>query len=107
MYGQYLAGVLQSTYGRSMLSSIQTGAMHPHLNCGAVKFVPIPVPSLEEQRGIIDYLIGTNARFDELISEATEGIALLRERRSALVSAIVTGKIDVRGLVVQQEAVAA
>jgi len=81
--------------------------MHPHLNCGEVKFVPIPVPSLEEQREITHHLIGANTRFDELISEATRGIFLLEERRSALISAAVTGKIDVRGLVPQSEAVAA
>jgi hypothetical protein len=43
------------------------------------------------------------ARIGTLTIEARHGIALLRERRAALISAAVTGKIDVRGLV-QQEA---
>ena len=38
------------------------------------------------------------AKFDELGREAETAIALLQERRSALISAAVTGKIDVRGL---------
>lgn len=37
-------------------------------------------------------------RFDTLTAEALRAIALLQERRSALISAAVTGKIDVRGL---------
>ncbi len=37
--------------------------------------------------------------FDSLISEAQKGILLLQERREALISAAVTGEIDVRGLV--------
>ena len=90
-----------------MLSSIQTGAMHPHLNCGEVKFVPIPVPPIEEQREIVDYLNNSNIRFGDLIAAATEAIVLLEERRSALISAAVTGKIDVRDLAPQREAVVA
>jgi len=44
---------------------------------------------------------------DFLMSEAEQGIDLLQQRRAALISAAVTGKIDVRGLVLQPEAVAA
>jgi type I restriction enzyme S subunit len=43
-------------------------------------------------------------RFDELVSEATRAIELLQERRTALISAAVTGKIDVRGLGVTEAA---
>jgi len=43
------------------------------------------------------WLLQTIPRFDTLLSEAENGIALLNERRSALISAAVTGKIDVRG----------
>jgi type I restriction enzyme S subunit len=38
----------------------------------------------------------TSARFDSLIDEADRAVALLQERRTALISAAVTGKIDVR-----------
>ena len=39
------------------------------------------------------------AKFDTLTAEAQRGISLLKERRTALISAAVTGKIDVRGMV--------
>ena len=72
--------------------------MHPHLNCGEVKFVEIPLPSLKGQAEIISFLDTETTSLDALTAEATRGIALLKERRSALISAAVTGKIDVRHL---------
>ena len=97
--GTFLSAVLQSTYGQAKLSSIQTGAMHPHLNCGEVKFVEIPLPPLAEQAEIVSYIRDAANRFDALTAEAARGIELLQERRTALISAAVTGQIDVRGLV--------
>jgi type I restriction enzyme, S subunit len=96
--GAFLSAVLQSTYGQERLTSIQTGAMHPHLNCGEVKFVETPLPPLAEQFEIVAYIREAAYRFDALIAEAQRAIDLLQERRSALISAAVTGKIDVRGL---------
>ena len=101
--GAFLSAVLQSAYGQEKLASIRTGAMHPHLNCGEVKYVEIPLPPLIEQAEIVAHIRDTAARFDALIAEAGIAIALLQERRSALISAAVTGQIDVRGLA-QQEA---
>lgn len=96
MYGEFLAALLQSTYGRETLSSIQTGAMHPHLNCGEVKFITLPVPPIQEQTAIVRSLSSNVNQYDSLTKEAIRAIELLKERRSALISAAVTGKIDVR-----------
>ena len=57
----------------------------------------VAVPPVSEQNQIAEYLDTAVNRFDELIGEGDNGIALLQERRSALISAAVTGKIDVRG----------
>jgi type I restriction enzyme, S subunit len=59
----------------------------------------VPLPSTEEQARIAAFLGEEMSGFDELIGESERAIALLRERRSALISAAVTGKIDVRGFV--------
>jgi len=56
----------------------------------------VPLPTLLEQQEIIKFLNNENALLDALTVEAERGIALLKERRSALISAAVTGKIDVR-----------
>jgi type I restriction enzyme S subunit len=72
-----------------------------------LKALPVAIPPLIEQHAIVEYLDGATAKLDELVAEAESAMRLLGERRSALISAAVTGKIDVRGLVPQPEAVAA
>jgi type I restriction enzyme S subunit len=57
----------------------------------------IPLPPLAEQRAIATYLAGELERSDALVEEVDHAVALLQERRTALISAAVTGKIDVRG----------
>lgn len=94
--GEWLSWVLNTNYGRQSLLSIQTGALHPHLNCGNVKDLYIPVPPVAEQEDICKFVEGSLGCFDSLISESESAGLLLRERRSALISAAVTGKIDVR-----------
>jgi type I restriction enzyme, S subunit len=96
--GEWLSWCLNSDYGFHTLLSIQTGALHPHLNCGNVKGVMIPVPPLQEQRLIASHIARQLEELDALIGEAAKSIDLLRERRAALISAAVTGKIDVRSL---------
>ncbi|MFV3382510.1 restriction endonuclease subunit S [Pseudomonas sp. NY15354] len=94
--GVFLGQVLQSHFGQSVLYSIRTGGMHPHLNCGEVKFVKIPVPPLTEQEEISNFVKAFSEKAENLIIEAGATMDLLQERRSALISAAVTGKIDVR-----------
>lgn len=57
----------------------------------------VPVPSKEEQDAIVRHLNDLNAQAESLSTQAAAYAGLLRERRSALISAAVTGKIDVRG----------
>jgi type I restriction enzyme S subunit len=59
----------------------------------------LPVPPVNDQKAIMSIVNAENARSDALWSETDQAIALLKERRAALISAAVTGKIDVRGLV--------
>ena len=102
--GDWLAWVLNSHYGFHSLLSIQTGALHPHLNCGNVRDISVPVPPIEEQVAIVRNILLRVSEIDGLAQEARRAVELLRERRSALISAAVTGQIDVRGLVEQEAA---
>lgn len=61
--------------------------------------VPLPVVPIDEQMAIAEYLTAVTGKLDPLVVEAEAAIALLQERRAALISAAVTGKIDVRGFV--------
>jgi type I restriction enzyme S subunit len=102
--GQFLSTALLSDCGQQKLESIQTGGMHPHLNCGNIKYVDIPVPPVDEQEAIIEFIAIRTESFESLASDAMVAIGLLQERRSALISDAVTGQIDVRGLVPEASA---
>ena len=60
--------------------------------------ITIAIPPRGEQAAIIECLNTETAKLDILTAEAERAIDLLQERRTALISAAVTGKIDVRGL---------
>ncbi len=83
------------------------GTAQVNISVPILKALPVAIPPLAEQHAIAEYLDGATARLDELVAEAEAAIKLLGERRSALISAAVTGKIDVRSLLPQPEAIAA
>lgn len=56
----------------------------------------IAVPPLEEQERIADHLDAEDRKLQNLLRTAQLAVALLEERRTALISAVVTGQIDVR-----------
>ncbi len=64
-----------------------------------LKQLPVLVPTLQEQQEIATYLDDKTKKIDKLIKKAIKSIKLLKEKRTALISAAVTGKIDVRELV--------
>jgi type I restriction enzyme S subunit len=75
-----------------------------NLNLEFVQRIGIVVPPIDEQRAIADFVEREMARLDALTAEATHAIDLLKERRTALISAAVTGKIDVRGVATEEAA---
>ncbi|MBI0067453.1 MULTISPECIES: restriction endonuclease subunit S [unclassified Snodgrassella] len=58
--------------------------------------IPLPIVSIQEQREIGLFLESEITKINQLINKAIQSIELLKERRTALISAAVTGKIDVR-----------
>ena len=54
------------------------------------------VPPIEEQKEIEKFCVIQKEKYDQLISNSSAAIMLMQERRTALISAAVTGKIDVR-----------
>jgi type I restriction enzyme S subunit len=68
----------------------------PQINNKHIVPERFPIPPLEEQSLIVFFLDQETAKFDTLTTEAHRAIALLQERRTALISAAVTGQIDVR-----------
>ena len=68
----------------------------PGIYMGDVTAIPISVPPLDEQLRIVASLERETAKIDDVIAETERFIELSRERRSALITAAVTGQIDVR-----------
>jgi type I restriction enzyme S subunit len=64
-----------------------------------VRAIVLPLPPLSEQAGIVAYLDEQTAKIDSLIAETEKFLEVARERRSALITAAVTGQIDVREMV--------
>jgi type I restriction enzyme S subunit len=64
----------------------------------------IAVPTPTEQQAIGHFLREETAKIDALIEKSKKAIDLLQERRSALISAAVTGKIDVRNYTPKEDA---
>lgn len=91
---EYLYFVLQAMkpeYRRLMM-----GSTHQTIYMPDIAELEMPLPPMEEQREIVEYLLARRAEIDATQDKARELIALLQERRSAVITAAVTGQIDVR-----------
>jgi type I restriction enzyme S subunit len=75
-----------------------------NLNTDTIGSIRIALPPDHEIAEILGFIANKTQKITLLQSNAERGIELLKERRSALISAAVTGKIDVRGLVEPKEA---
>jgi type I restriction enzyme S subunit len=78
------------------LERLDNGAANPTLNRNYVHPLRIAFPSLKEQRAIAGYLDRETAKIDRMVAKVDEAIERLQEYRTALITAAVTGKIDVR-----------
>ncbi|WP_192036168.1 restriction endonuclease subunit S [Halomonas sp. YLGW01] len=91
-----LWSILSEPFSRLTVLESERVAM-PKINRESLNEIFMAVPPVEEQARISGHISQEAQRLDQLTSIATEAIELLSERRSALISAAVTGKIDVRG----------
>lgn len=92
----YLLRVLEAAYLHLRTESESAGSTKGAITCEQLGNLRIPVPALPEQLAIASFLDRETAKLDDLKSNSERGIALLKERRSALIAAAVTGQIDVR-----------
>lgn len=94
---QYLACFLSSTQARAQIESSARGSSGtmPKISHDQIRAWRIPLPPLTEQQEIVEFVQSECARIDKVSLTASSAIGVLRERRSALISAAVTGKIDV------------
>ena len=92
---------VQATFLSSVLNCVDyaafiDGATRDKLTQGDMNGIPVQVPPLSEQYAIASYLGRETAKLDALIRRVRKAIKLLEELRSTLISAAITGTIDVR-----------
>lgn len=99
MHSRYLMWQLNSlsTYRQGQMDTV--GATSPHVNVDTIRNYVVARPPRDEQLHIAAFLDAETGRLDALDAEAARAITLLKERRSALIVAAVTGQIDVRAAV--------
>nr|WP_247714408.1 restriction endonuclease subunit S [Qipengyuania aerophila] len=107
IYPQYLVACLGSASTERYWQLCKQGSTFNEVSIETVKNLKIAVPPKNEQEKIIQQCQVEQERFADILAAATDLLAVMRERRAALISAAVTGKIDVRGLAKQHEMEAA
>lgn len=96
VFNYYLLHVLYAM--NNEIYRLAGGATIPTIGMPDIKEMTMPLPPLSEQKEIVAHLLDQRQKLDTLTAEAQRAIDLLQERRTALISAAVTGQIDVRGL---------
>jgi type I restriction enzyme S subunit len=94
--GRYLRHCVASA--GSYFEQVGTAATIIYVNQQGFENLPLPLPPLPEQEAIVEFIAYELCEIDNLAAEAQKAIDLLQERRTALISAAVTGQIDVRKL---------
>ena len=103
---EYLVSSIYSGAAKTFIQNLSQGSTVAHLNMSEIGNMPIALPPLDEQLEINKYTRDKSQKFDDLMKQARTSTKLLQERRSALISAAVTGQIDVRGFATAEEVAA-
>lgn len=98
MIKDFVRWFLVSDEFMDQVDSLKTGSTIQHFGPTHLAQMRVALPPRDEQRRIAAYLDGQTAKIDALIAEAERFIELSKERRAALITAAVTGQIDVRGV---------
>jgi len=94
LWNEYLRHFFMAAYHAIRDGGNETSQMN--LNADIVSKFKVTIPDMYEQHKIVEFLDIELQTFDALIDKAVGAIELMQERRTALISAAVTGKIDVR-----------
>ncbi len=95
----FLARAVESQSLQDQIFNYENGVSRDALNFEQIGTLVLPAPMIKEQRAIAAFLDRETAKLDALVIKVREAIDRLKELRQALISAAVTGKIDVRSLV--------
>ena len=100
----FVRAIVGSTMFMTQIDLLKAGATIQHFGPTHLRQIRVCLPPLSEQERIVEAVNQHSEQFDSLIADAKGAVDLLQERRSALISAAVTGQIDVRGFASQEAA---
>lgn len=86
----YLSFVLRSSYFVETVVSRSTGVSYPAINASEIGQIPVPLPSPDEQQVIARFLDEQTKKIDDLIEAKRDLLALLKEKRQAVITHAVT-----------------
>lgn len=92
---RYLELLLNSEVVRSQVATMTVGSIQSHFNVGALREVLIRVPGIARQDEIVREADLVGGQHRQLLAAGERQIALLRERRQAIITAAVTGQLQV------------
>jgi len=92
----FLNQILASNVGQQQIFAEEDGASREAVTFAEIGDFVIPRPPLQEQKRIAKYAVNQSDQIYALVEKVRDGIARLKEYRTALISAAVTGQIDVR-----------
>jgi type I restriction enzyme S subunit len=92
---EYLESVLKSRVVYEQMASISRGGTMDVINIGILSDLILPIPPVDEQQRILEDLNGLTASIRKTVVATNGSISRLKEYRSALITAAVTGQIDV------------
>ncbi|MFJ3620847.1 restriction endonuclease subunit S [Streptomyces iakyrus] len=93
---RFYAYVIRAYRDIGVINTLGNQSTIAHFTAEKLRALRVPVPAAAEQRRIADYLDRETLRIDTLIAESERLIDLSKERRAALITAAVTGQVDVR-----------
>ncbi len=96
IHSRFLYHFINSRATSAQVEAYSVGAIQEHYNTGTLSNLCVPEVPREEQRAIAAFLDRETAKIDALVTKVRDAIDRLKELRTALISAAVTGKIDVR-----------
>jgi type I restriction enzyme S subunit len=100
----YLFYLLTSHLTRERVKRMVAGSTYPNLRVGEYLSSKLPLPEISEQSAICDFIRSETSVLDQAIDRTQREIELMREYRTRLISDVVTGQVDVRGIEVPEVA---
>ncbi len=95
---EYLSLVLNSRWARERIIEYSVGAIQSHFNVGSLRELLVPLPSIGEQTAVLREATALRVTTESTTARLSIQIALLAERRQALITAAVTGQAVVAGI---------